>query len=280
MTIAIVTDSTCDLSPQTARELNITVMPLHIHFGEQDFLDGKDLSRAEFYDRLRSSDLIPKTAAPGQERFKRVCQQLLDQGAGQVLSIHIGASLSATVEVAAQAAESLPAGRVIVRDSGQISLGTGYLAEAAARAAADGEAMTEILRQLDDLQSRTHVFAALDTLEFLRRSGRMNGALAGLGSLLQIKPILKMHAGRASTEQRRTQRKAWDRMIELLDELQPFERVAMVHANAPTQAHELREMAAGILPNESIDLAEITPVIGAHVGPGAVGFACVQRARP
>jgi DegV family protein with EDD domain len=170
MTIAVVTDTTCDLPQQTVDALPITVLPLHIHFREQDYLDGQEISRSEFYRYLRASDQLPLTAAPGQERFRRVYQQLLEQGADQVLSIHIGSSLSATVEVARQAASSFPAGRVVVRFSGQISLGIGYLAAAAALAAAEGADMDDILGPLADLQARTFVFAALDTLEYLRRA--------------------------------------------------------------------------------------------------------------
>ena len=163
----------------------------------------------------------------------------------------------------------------MVSDSQQLSLGTGFLVETAAKMATAGRAVAEILAALDEQIKRSHVFAVLDTLEFLRRSGRMNKYLAGLASLLQIKPILAMYHGKPSIERVRTRERASQRLLEMLRDVGPLERVAIVHAHAPHRVAELRSLAASLLPAEDVMVAEITPVIGAHIGPGAFGFAAV-----
>jgi len=168
---------------------------------------------------------------------------------------------------------------VTVLDSRQLSLGTGFLVETAAKAAAEGRSMGEILAILEEQISRTHVFAALDTMEFLRRSGRISGLVAGFGSLLQVKPLLRMYEGEPTSERVRTTNGAFDRLESLLLERSPFERIALVHTHAGEQAELLRQRVEHLLPEGELTSVDITPVIGAHIGPGAVGFACIS-ARP
>ncbi len=277
--IRIVTDSTCDLPADLIAVYGITVVPLYLNFGTQGYLDGVEMSREEFYRRLPESDPLPTTAAPGIKVFREAYDDLAEQGASEVLSIHIARSLSATVDVVRLAAQETRSVKVTVLDSGQLSLGMGFQVLAAAKAAGAGETIPEILARLDDQISRTHVFAALDTLEFLRRSGRMNGIVAGLGGLLQIKPLLKMYAGTPTSERVRTTNGATARLIGLLEERAPFEQVALVHTNTADRAADLALQAAPHLPQqEDLLSVDITPVIGAHIGPGAVGFACVQEA--
>jgi DegV family protein with EDD domain len=164
---------------------------------------------------------------------------------------------------------------VTVIDSGSLSLGTGFLVLAAARAAAQGRSVEEIVPTLQEQGSRTHVFAALDTLEFLRRSGRMNRALAAVGSWLQMKPLLRMHDGVATAERVRTTEVATQRLVALLKELVPLQRVALVHTHALDRAADLLQRVQHLLPKGEIMSVDITPVFGVHLGPGAVGFACV-----
>jgi DegV family protein with EDD domain len=275
MTIKIVTDSTCDLPEATVAEYGITVVPLYINFGDQSYLDGVELSRQEFYKRLPDCDPLPTTAAPGPEVFRQTYERLADEGASEVLSIHISISLSATVDVARLGAKETGAAPVTVLDSRQLSLGTGFLVLTAAKAAAEGRSMDEIISLLEEQVSRTHVFAALDTLEFLRRSGRMNWAMASLGTVLQIKPLLKMYDGNPTAERVRTRNRATKRLINLLSDLVPLEKVALVHTHAPDRAEALRQQVQHLLPEGEIPSVDITPVIGAHIGPGAAGFACV-----
>jgi DegV family protein with EDD domain len=277
MSIRVVTDSTCDLPASVVAEHGISVVPLYINVGRQGYLDGVELSREEFYRRLPDYDPQPTTATPGPHAFREVYERLAAEGATQVLSIHISISLSATLDAARMGARETSVVPVTVWDSRQLSLGTGFLVVAAAEAAAEGRSLTEIVALLEEQVLRTHVFAALDTLEFLRRSGRMSWALAGVGKLLQIKPLLKMFNGNPVSERIRTRELAEERVIEMLGELAPFEQVALVHTHAPERAEALRRRVEHLLPAGEPLSADITPVIGAHIGPGAVGFACVRR---
>ena len=277
MTVRIVTDSTCDLPAETIARYGIHVIPLYINVGNQGYLDGIDISRKEFYTRLPSFPAHPSTAVPSTERFIAAYNALADEGASEVLSIHISPTLSGVLNVASVAARETISTHITVFDSRQLSLGTGFLVDTAAQMAAAGNTIAEILPALNDQVKRTRVFAALDTLEFLKRSGRMNKYLAGLATLLQIKPILTMHDGKPGSERVRTRDRALKRVVGMLAAAGPSERVAMVHTHASREIlAELRSMAAHLLPQGSILTADITPVIGAHIGPGAVGFALVQ----
>jgi DegV family protein with EDD domain len=276
MSIRIVTDSTCDLPQAVIQEYGIRVIPMYIHTNGESYLDGIDITREEFYRRLPEFDPAPTTAAPSPDKFQRIYEELAQEGAFEVLSIHISTSLSAVLDVATLAAKETTAVPVTVFDSRQLSLGTGFLVETAAKAAAQNRSMGEILEILEEQISRTHVFAALDTMEFLRRSGRISGLVAGFGSLLQVKPLLKMHEGEPTSERVRTTNGAFGRLENLLAERAPFERVALVHTHAVEQAELLKGRIERLLPEGELISVDITPVIGAHIGPGAVGFACIS----
>lgn len=275
MPVRIVTDSTCDLPAETIARYGISVVPLFINIGEQGFLDGVDLTREEFYKRLPSYPVHPTTAVPSPLKFRAVYDSLVDAGATQVLSIHISVALSAVVNVARIAAQETSTVPVTVFDSQQLSLGTGFLVETAAKMAADGCEIEEILAVLNEQARRSHVFAVLDTLEFLKRSGRMNKYVAGLGTLLQLKPILTMHNGKPGTERVRTRERATQRLLELLQGVGRLERLAIVHTHAPERVAELRSLAAQFMPSDAVWAVDITPVIGSHIGPGAFGFAAI-----
>ncbi|MFZ5810377.1 MAG: DegV family protein [Chloroflexota bacterium] len=275
MTVRIVTDSTCDLPKEIIDRYGIRVVPLYINVGNQGYLDGIDITRMEFYQKLPNFAEHPTTAVPSMQKFLAMYESLADEGATAVLSIHISISLSATVEVARSAAQETTSVPVIVFDSRQLSLGTGFMVETAAKMAAEGHNVEEILHVLNQQVKRSHVFAALDTLEFLKRSGRMNRYISGLGTLLQLKPILTMYDGKPGSERVRTRARATKRVVEMLAEVGPIERVALLHTNAPEMVIELRHLAANLLPPGEILEADITPVIGAHIGPGAYGFAVV-----
>lgn len=278
MTIKIVTDSTSDLPIEIVNLHGISVIPMYINFGEQGFQDGIEITRQEFYDRLPVSDPFPTTAAPGLDKFKATYAQLKDEGADEILSIHVSASLSAVLDVAQTAAKEFSDIPITVYDSGQLSLGTGFQVLAAAKAANDGLPMEDILRLLEDQASRSYVFAALDTLEYLKRGGRMNAFMANLGTILQIKPILSMHAGNPGAERVRTKEKSINRLIELVSELGSIEKVALVHTNAKNEAEALWNRAKHQFPDQEMPLSmDVTPVLGAHLGPGAVGFACIAK---
>ena len=276
MTVRIVTDSTCDLPADTIARYGICVVPFYINVGNQSFLDGIDLTREDFYKRLPDYPVHPTTALPSPQKFRAVYDALAGQGATQVLSIHISLSLSGALNVARLAASETTSVHVTVFDSRQLSLGSGFLVETAARMAEAGHDIEEIIKTLNIQIKRTHVFAALDTLDFLRRSGRMNSLMANLGALLKIKPILTMFDGIATNERVRTRERALHRLRELLEQIGPFERLAILHTNAPERVTELRSIVAGFSNDTDIQVANLTPVIGAHIGPGAFGFAVIE----
>lgn len=277
MNIGIVTDSTCDLPLEIIKKYGIHVVPMYINVGTIGYLDGVDITREQFYNRLPTFPENPTTAVPSIERFRAAYQALSDEGATEILSIHISSVLSAVVDVARSAAQQISPARVIVIDAKQLSLGSGFLVETAAHMASEGCSVDEILTTIEDQTQRTHVVAALDTLEYLKRSGRMNKYLAGIGTLLQIKPILYMNNGVVVTEKVRTHNRALHRVIEMVAALGALERAAIVHTHAiPEKIRELRTLAASLLPIGEILTVDLTPVLGAHIGPGALGFAVIQ----
>lgn len=279
MSIRIVTDSTCDLPAEVIAKYGISVVPLYINIGKQGYLDGVDISREQFYKNLPTYPVHPTTAAPSPLKFHSVYDSLADEGATQVLSIHISSALSAVIDaarIAAQETKSIP---VTVFDSRQLSLGTGFLVEIAAQLAAQGCTMGEIVNALNDQIKRSHVFAALDTLEFLKRSGRMNGTVAAMGTLLQLKPIVTMYDGKPGAERVRTRDRAMQRLLEMLHDVGEIERIAIVHTHSPERVAQLRAQADHLLSESDILSMDITPVIGAHIGPGALGFAIVSKSK-
>ena len=277
MTIRIVTDSTCDLPSSLAEAHGITVLPTYVNVGRQSFLDGVDLTRAEFYERLPQYNRPPTTAAPAVGAFSTVYEKLAQEGATHVLSIHLASSLSGLCNAArlgAQAAEGI---EVTVFDSQQVSMGLGFMALSAARAAQAGATMSQIISALQEQVRRTHVFALLDTLEYLRRSGRVSRTEFGLGTLLRIKPLMHVHEGKVkSLEKVRTHSKALAQLLQYVADLGPLREVALLHTANDEGGLLLRQEASHLFPAEYEPVSvEVTPTIGAHVGPGALGIACV-----
>lgn len=277
MKIGIVTDSTCDLPNNLIQDLGIKVVPLFINIDNKGYLDGVDISRTEFYTNLPHYKYHPSTGTPGTDAFTKAYQALTGEGCDQILSIHISRSLSATVEIARTAAREFQDIPVTVRDSGQLSIGTGFQVEAAARMAGEGRSLSELTGALDEIKSRTYVAAQLDTLEYLRRSGRMNAFMAGIGSLLQLKPILTMKNGHPGSERVRTRARADSRLTAMLKKYSPIERFALLHANATQRADEFLSKIRHLIPEGEILTMDITPVIGSHIGPGAMGYAIVSK---
>ena len=277
MDIQIVTDSTCDLPEALVKQYDITVIPLHIQQGDNTYLDGVNLTREQFYEKLPGFKPAPTTAAPGPDVFTQIFEKLADKGAKAILSIHISESLSATINSARIAAEQFTRIPVTVLDSSQLSLGMGFIVEKAAQMAQAGKRLEEIVASLGKVMKRTYVFASLKTLEYLRRSGRMNFAVARLGEILQIKPLLHMHQGKPVAHRARTQKRATERLLEWLQEYAPYERLAIVHAGVPEDAKAMLERIRSFLPDGDIPIVQITPVLGAHLGVGALGFAVIAK---
>jgi DegV family protein with EDD domain len=277
MSIRIVTDSACDLPAETVKEQEITVVPLYINVGEKSYLDGVNLTRDEFYENLPNYFPAPKTATPSVETFLQAYERLAEEGARAILSIHLSETLSATINSARTAAEQFTRIPVTVLDSTQLSLGTGFLVEQAAQMAKLGKTVEEIISSLHGFMKRTYVFASLKTLEYLRRGGRMNSAIAHFGEFLQIKPLLHMNMGKASAHRTRTNTRARQRLLDWLAEYAPYEKLAIVHAGIQEEAEALREQIRSFFPEDGrVPIVQISPVLGAHLGIGAIGFACIS----
>jgi len=276
MTIKIVTDSTCDLPKEVIEKYEITVIPAYINFSDGSYLDGVEITRKEFYEKLPSCETPPTTSAPAIGTFAKVYQELHEKGASSILSIHIASALSGIYNVAVLAAEAMVNIKVKTFDAGNLSLGTGLVVEVAAKMAQAGKSLEEILAKIKDVAQRTYTFAALDTLKFLQRSCRISRLKAGFGSLLQIKPILRMNGSKISMESSRTSKGAMRHMVDTLRALGPLEEIALVHTNAPDRAEILRSEATSIFGKVTQAYStDVTPVIGAHIGPGAVGFVVI-----
>lgn len=276
--IAILTDSTCDLPAEIVARYDIEVIPLHIQMGAQAFLDGVNISKEAFYARLPDYDPSPTTAAPGPQVFLDRFASLAKRGYQAVLALHISESLSATVNSARTAAREFTRLPVTVLDSGQLSMGLGFLVERAAQMAQAGADLPDIVHQVQQMMPRTYVFAALDTLEYLRRSGRMHVAVSLLGELLRIKPLLTMNQGQPQVHRARTRRGAHARLFSWLEAAAPLEKLAVLHAGVQAEAEALREKARAFWPESGdVPVLQITPILGAHLGIGALGFACVTE---
>lgn len=277
MKISIVTDSTADLPHEVVQQHNIQVVPLYINIGEESYLDGVDMTREQFYLGLPGFKKHPTTAVPGIDAFLDAFNRAIASGADAIISLHIAKALSNTVDVARLAAERIKAIPVHVLDTGNLSLGVGLLAHRAALMAEAGEKLKNILAEISDKAKRTFTFAVLSTLEFLRRSGRLSNLQFGLGSLLILKPIIKMNNGATELERTRTINGSNQRLLQLVEEKGKLEELAFVHTHAPEKLEKLKIDAAHLIPPNQIPLVgEVTPVIGAHIGPGAVGFSLIQ----
>jgi DegV family protein with EDD domain len=277
MTIRIVTDSTSDLLPELAAKHDIHVIPSYVNIGEKSYRDLVDLSRSDFYNQLPGYARVPTTAAPAAGVFAESYRQLLDAGATTIISIHVAGTLSAMWNSARLGAEEITEIPVHVFDSQQVSMGLGLLALQAARAAAEGQPAEAIISDLQSAVPRTHVFATLDTLEYLRRSGRVSWTEFSLGTLLRIKPMLHVYQGEVlSLDRVRTRRRALSELLAHVAALGPLQEAALIYTQDLEGLAEWREMVRPHLPAGDEHVAvEVTPAIGAHVGPGALGLACI-----
>ena len=281
MSIAVVTDSTADLPPDLCARYGIRVVPTVLIIHGKEYLDEPGtLSRQEFFARLPEMRPPPTTAAPSSGAFEQVYRDLLAEGYTHILSIHLAAALSGVYQAARLAAERLSRSAITVVDSGQITLGLGFQVLDAARSALQGLSPEAVLRRLHDVQERIHLLAMLDTLEYVRRSGRVSWARAALGALLDIKPFVAVQAGRVlRAGQTRTRRKGLRHLQQRLNALGPLEYLALLHSNAPEDALALQRAHRHPVDTPPL-LVNITPVLGTHVGPRGVGFVAVPLPQP
>ncbi len=273
--IKIVTDSTADIPEELVAELEITVVPCNVHFNLETYRDGIELSKEEFYARLKTSATLPTTSAPAAGLFETTYRELASETA-QILSIHLASALSAIYNSAYLGAKAVSGVEIALIDSGQVSMGLGWLVIAAARAAQEGQSLPQIMALVEDMMPRVRLLAALNTLEYLWKGGRVSKTVATLGTLLNIKPLVEV---RDSTvlplERARTRRRAVQRLIELVAGLGSLEELAVLHTNAPQEAQQLAEEISSLHPMERILIAEAGVIIGTHAGPNGLGVACV-----
>ena len=274
MAVKIVTDSTADLPQQVAQELDITVVPLNVHFGEETFLDGVDLDSDSFFQRLTTEPRLPTTSQPSVGAFLEVYRGLLDAG-HEVVSIHISSKLSGTMNSALQAQEQLDAGpRLAVVDSMQAGLALGVVATAAAHAVQDGASHGDTVELAPRISERVRLFVLLETLEYLQKGGRIGKAQAFLGSLLHIRPILTVREGEVHPLERvRARQRGLERLCQLAAECGTLQQVAICHSTTPEEALALEERMQPLLAGGRIIQARFGPVLGTHVGPGAIAIA-------
>jgi fatty acid kinase fatty acid binding subunit len=278
MTLGIVTDSTCDLPASLIEEHGIEVVPCLLIVDGVEYLDGEGLSRDEFYRRLPALKRAPTTAAPSIGEFARRYQKLLDAGCEHVLSIHAAGPLTSILGTAQQAAKEFE-GRVTTVDSLSLSLGLGFQVLAAAEAAEEG--LEAARSAIESTRMRLHVFAALDTLEYVRRSGRVPAAITVLGGMLSIKPVIELTGGQVKTIGAvRTTRQANERMLSFMRQGGKLQRLAVLHTGVEKRARDFLQtvmMEMNRSMPRDILLVNVTTVIGTHVGPNGLGFAAVRE---
>lgn len=275
--VQVVTDSTADLPPDLVARWGIVVVPLYVHFGEESFRDGMDLSLEAFLERLARGE-HPTTSQPSVGAFKRAFQQLA-AGGGEVISLHLASSLSGTCEAAMLAADQAD-GRVVVVDTGLFSMALGWLVLAAVRAARAGCTLDEIVALVEEMKGRIFVPALLEDLEALRRGGRIGRVRQVAGSLLNIRPIITVREGEVLLLERvRTRRAGLRRLVEMVAAAGPLEQVAVVHAGVPQLAEQVADALAPVFPREQMLVTAAGQVTIAHVGAGAVGVAYVVAGR-
>ncbi|MGA0238265.1 MAG: DegV family protein [Acidimicrobiales bacterium] len=271
------TDSACDLRGEEVEQLSIEIVPLSIRFGDDEYVDREQLTVEQFYSLLADSETLPETAAPSPGAFAAAFQRHLDAGASAVVCINLSAAVSATMQSAITAAETVD-GDIRVVDSKSVTAGQGGIVLAAARAAAQGASADEVVAIAESAAERTHVFGALDTLENLQKGGRIGNAQALLGSMLSIKPIIDISSGEVEEAgKQRTRKKSLAWLRDKLHEFGEIEELAIMHGQAP----DIEDFVAMLSEITDVDTARVEvigPVVGTHGGPRVIGFSFMVKA--
>lgn len=272
MPVRIVTDSASDLSAEETAALGIEMVPLSIRFGDDEYTDRENLSVKEFYQKMAELNVLPSTAAPSPGAFEAAFRKLSDEGADAIVCINLSLALSATGQ-AAQSGATAIADTVPVTcvDSNTITGGLGNMVLTAAAAATDGASLEDILALIEDLKPRTRVYAVLDTLDNLRKGGRIGGAQAMLGTVLSIKPCLDLSSGAVEEAgKQRTRKKALAWLRSVLEDAGDIENLAIIHGQAP-DVEDFVDSVSHIVTRDKIRVSELGAVIGSHGGPRLIG---------
>jgi len=276
LSTAIVTDSTSDIPLEVLEKYNIFQIPVDLMIGNKVYLDGFDLSRNDFYIQLPSLKQLPTTAAPSVGRFQVLYEKIFTQGFSEIISIHAASALSGIYNAARLASLEFSQ-NINVVDSQQLSLGLGFQAIAAAKAAQENLPFQTIQKRIKSIKERVHVYALLDTFEYIRRSGRVSWARARIGSILNIKPIIELKEGEVINQGlSRAREKGIKFLGDVLQKLGPLEDLAVLHTNA---AQDGTNFIQQFTPDGIQDplLMNVTTIIGTHIGPNGLGFAAVVK---
>jgi DegV family protein with EDD domain len=271
VTVRIVTDSACDLPQEVADELGIAIVPLTIRFGDDEFVDRRDLTPKEFWARCAASPVLPETAAPAPGQFEQAYRDLVADGATGIVVVSLSSALSATMQSAEVAARTM-ADEIPIRivDSRSVSIGLGLIAARAAEAGRAGSSADEVAAIAEDLANRSRVWGALDTLDNLKKGGRIGNARALLASVLSIKPIIEVRDGKVEEGgKQRTRAKALQFLVEKVRSAGPIEQMAVMHADT-TDVDEFVDQLRPFC-DKPIMVSDLGPVIGAHAGRGTTG---------
>ena len=278
--IQVVTDSACDLTPTTTEERDIRVVPLTIRFGAEELVDQKEISGKEFWDRVITGPDMPATAAPSPGTFQEAFLDAHASGHSGVVCVAISSALSATYQAACTAADAV-ADRIAVRviDTRSATMGQGLLALAAADLVSSGGTLDAVAGAVEEMKSRTQVYGVVDSLDFLRRGGRIGGAAQLVGSLLSIKPVIHVRDGVVEVESKqRTRSRSLRYLAGKALEAGPLERLATANGAAP-DFDELLEMVQPARPEHELVRGDLGPVVGSHTGPGTIGVCFVTKPR-
>ena len=276
--VRIVTDSTSDILPDAAARLGIDVVPLTVRFGEETFLDGVEISPAEFYRRLPTTPVQPSTSQPTPQQFAEVYQRHVDAGE-TVVSIHISEKLSGTLQSAAIAARDFPPGSVITVDSTTVSAGIAFLVRAALFDAAEGCDAPTIEARTRERRGRVGVYILLDTLTYLQRGGRIGRAQGMVGGILKVKPLLRVADGVVHPEARvRSRQQGIDRMLDLVQAAGHLDQLAAFHCGAPELLDLIGPPLEQMHPGLELYTGELGAVVGTYSGPGGIGVAYLRSA--
>ncbi|MBN2099293.1 MAG: DegV family protein [Dehalococcoidia bacterium] len=281
MPVRIITDSTADIPPHVAAEFGIRIMPLYVHFGNEVYRDGIDLKPDDFYPRLVANKTLPTTSTVAPVEFAQICDELSKE-TNEILAITISSKLSATYDVALQGRELKKDEkcRVEVLDSKLFSMALGLVVIGAARQAKEGASLDKVLESAKGLYSRIHVRMTFDTLEYVRKGGRIGAAEAFMGRMLDVKPILTLKDGMATpVVRRRTRAKAIEYLRKFAASFDNIAELAVAYTTTPEDAVGLVNDLDGVFPKERTYLSVIGPVLGTHLGPGALGIAVVEPER-
>jgi DegV family protein with EDD domain len=277
--IHIVTDSACDLTEQLVKEHNVSVVPLTIRFGSEELEDRRQLSPEDFWDRCRGKGALPETAAPPPGAFQAAFQQAVDEGAEGVLCLTISSKVSGTYNSALTAADSFSGAPVKVIDTFSLTMGQGLLVIAAAEEAAEGAGMDALAAATADRIGRTRIYGVIGGLEHLQRGGRIGGAQALLGSLLNIKPVIQLKDGEVAEESKqRTRARALAYLVDKVKADAPVERIAVADG-ACGDIGNVRASLADVATEHPLLSVELGPVVGTHAGPNTVGVCYIVPAR-